>query len=139
MKKHFVTIATILLLLISAANTFAQTRQVLKASIPFDFTVNNKPFAAGEYLIEKSRFTGNDCVRIQSRDGKNGILTLTQAYQNNAYRTDGELIFQLRDNQYTLALIKEAGNTENRLVQKAATVERLASGKTQIVAIAAHR
>src|SRR5215207_10066342 len=85
MKKELVKglakLGLLVVMIMIAAGTSAKAQTLeykLTANIPFDFTVADKKFQAGEYSISRAQATAGDTVvRISSADGHSNINRIT--------------------------------------------------------------
>ncbi len=101
MKKQIFIFAAILILSTTSA-IYAQTNTI-KADIPFDFSVKNKTYPAGDYVIEQLPIDrGQRMVWMLSNDEKQVVmLAMTK---ENADRTDNaSVVFNRYGDQYFLS------------------------------------
>jgi hypothetical protein len=89
--------------------TQAETRPLVKVSIPFSFTVGKQSLPAGDYTI--SAFHPQLLIQLQSADGKQvGFAGTHPRYALNP-STRTELIFQRYGSTYFLSQIWTQGDT----------------------------
>ena len=99
-------------LLLATASAYARTG-VVKANVPFNFTVSNSQLPAGEYRIHPLGVAGS-AMTIQSPDGKYIQAFLPNACSSPKPQTTTKLIFHRYGSQYFLAEVWEAGNDRGR-------------------------
>ena len=113
MKKKILSIVAALTLIVSVSIVgFAGLSGRVTANIPFDFTVGNKEFKAGQYSVERL-FANNtsDALVIRSADN-------SDAANFNVNRVSGKgnsqarLIFRRYGNQYFLGQIFDGQGSE---------------------------
>jgi hypothetical protein len=102
-----------MLVAVAAAATFAQSPTYLKADVPFDFWVGNANMPAGRYLV--GRGPASVTAMIQSEDGKNAAIVLTQGKTSVAWHEKGSLVFHRYGNVYILSEIWASGNDGRQL------------------------
>ena|ERR1044072_4462763 len=112
MKKMFLTIMTLFLFSgIGAVSASAQVVDIIEATIPFDFTINDMNLPAGDYSIKRVNSNHQRTMVIRDADGKNLILFLTDEAYASGTPDDTELIFNVVGNRYFLSRIFEEGNS----------------------------
>ena len=94
-KQTLVTLITVsFFVMVAAASAPAQTGGLLKADIPFTFTVGDKTLPTGEYVIERiNRQTNQETLWIRSADGRISVLVRTMPAQTGAAQEKTKLIF----------------------------------------------
>jgi hypothetical protein len=130
-------------LLAGAVSTYvqAETQPLLKASIPFSFTVGNQSFPAGDYTISTVQVQARDVIELQSSDGKRASFVPTHPAYSLDPSAQTKLIFQHYGSEYFLSQIWTLGRTSGReLVLPDHSKELAQNGSTRdvttIVAIA---
>jgi hypothetical protein len=83
------------------ANLMAQVP--MKFTIPFDFTVGSKSFAAGDYTVRPG--LANSVVMIQSADYRSSIMALTDGLQTQKPLPQGQLVFHRDGNRNFLSQV----------------------------------
>jgi len=86
----------------------AEPKIALKASIPFEFVVNEKHLPSGEY--EVSHVPNTAIILIQSRDGRSAAYTPPAILVDARSRDVGELVFNRYGDQYFLSRIVTPGD-----------------------------
>ncbi|HEX8247327.1 MAG TPA: hypothetical protein VF599_04015 [Pyrinomonadaceae bacterium] len=85
----------------------AQTAPEYRAHIPFDFTVGEKSFRAGDYSIAfGSLTTSQRRLIIRSVKGKEAALVVVMPKENVKQVNHPTLVFHLDDARYSLTGIK---------------------------------
>jgi hypothetical protein len=111
MKTSYIVLTMALLL--GSVSTYAQDiRPLMRASIPFGFTLGNQNFPAGDYII--SSVGPQFVILLQSKDGAH----VTFARANPAYAVKpfaySKLVFQHRGSTYFLNQIWTQGDNSGR-------------------------
>jgi len=136
MKKNLIAVLTLGLLL--AAPALAQTAS-MKVDVPFDFIVNGKTLPAGEYRVD-SMSTATSTIAIRNAEKTAKILALTNGCESTEAADVSKLVFHRYGNQYFLAQVWSAGNSEGRELPRSRAEREIASNNqpaAQLVAIAA--
>lgn len=117
MKKQLSSIVTVLSLLIAMTGIgFAQVPAAIRVDIPFDFTVGNKPFPAGKYLVK--RLSGVDTMIIHSADNANSIPFLVHGGETVKGDAPCQLSFNRYGEQYFLSQIWDGSDTTGKKLLK---------------------
>jgi hypothetical protein len=88
----------------------------VRANIPFDFTVADKKFSAGDYYISRVRTNSGDLVlRVSSVTGHRSAFQLTSAIVTSAPKESNTLIFHQYGDQYFLFEVWPAGANTGRI------------------------
>jgi hypothetical protein len=108
------------LLVIAAAGVGSAHGQSLgnpvRANIPFDFTVADKKFSAGDYYISRAQTNSGDLVlRVSSATGNRGAFQLTSGLRTSAPKKSDTLIFHQYGDQYFLSEVWPAGANAGRM------------------------
>ena len=111
-------LVSILTLVAAAGSAQAQSRINYTANIPFEFTVGDTTLPAGLYTVSQLK-TADGVVILQVKaKGQEGMFRLTDRAQTSEPRAKTVLIFNQYGEQYFLAEMWRAGETEGRLVRK---------------------
>ena len=131
-----ILLALTVLLLATAAQ--AQTTNV-KASIPFDFVVGDHAYTAGEYTV-KSVSQGSAAIRIDSADGSEKGITLSNACSKAQLAVGTTLVFQRLGDNYFLYQVWTEGNSAGRQVRVSEKEVQLAKNYSnpELVIVAAN-
>ena len=92
----------------------AETQPLLKASIPFGFTVGNQSFPAGDYTFSTVQVQAVDVVQLRSADGKRASFLPTHPTYSLDPSAQTKLIFQHYRSEYFLSQIWTFGRTSGR-------------------------
>src|ERR1043165_4548658 len=124
MKKQMIKalmmvgLVSMLTLVAAAGSAQAQSRINYKANIPFEFTVGTETLPAGLYTVTQIK-TADGAVILQVRaKGQDGLFRLTDRTQRARPRSRTVLVFNRYGEQYFLAEMWRAGETEGSLVRK---------------------
>jgi len=130
MIKRFIQIGSVFALLIGLmVSAQAQKVNSYEASIPFDFNIGNKTFAAGEYAFGLTNpLALQESLTI--RDVKNGTthVFLITRDQADEFKGGAQLTFNRYEDRYFLAEI--AAPTLSAKFLRAKSEARLAKSKT---------
>ena len=108
MKKYVLSgLVAMALAMAIPAPGYSQMTYGVQANIPFEFAVSGKVLPGGEYVVRQdiSKF-----LTIQSRDGGNGVLALSNSAQSKTPREEATLVFDRVGDHYFLAQIWEPGS-----------------------------
>lgn len=113
MKKQIMSfVATIgFLFVVSSISAFAQT-PLVKANIPFDFQVNGKAMAAGEYTIVQPTSPA-DTIIVRSVQKPSPALAIFRRTASTEVATKSQLVFRRYGNQYFMANMQVQGVAGN--------------------------
>jgi hypothetical protein len=136
--KNLRSILFALTVLLLATAAQAQTTKV-QASIPFDFVVGDHAYSAGEYTV-KSLSQGSAAIRVDSADGSEKGMTLSNACQKGQPATETVLVFQRLGDNYFLYQVWTEGNTFGREFPKGKAEMQVAKNysKPELVIVAAN-
>jgi hypothetical protein len=120
--KGFTKAALLAIMIMIAAGTAvkAQTLQYkLTANIPFDFTVADKKFPAGEYSFSRAQQNAGDTiVQISSADGHDNLNRLTVPVLRLTSEDKATLVFHRYGDEYFLFQIWPASANTGRALSK---------------------
>ena len=123
MKKQGIKTLVLLglLLSVSAIIVNAQGRLLIrKVEIPFDFSVGDKKFPAGEYRVTSVN-QEKTMIRLSSVDGQDVVNILTNPVQAKETPNTSKLIFRRYGETYFLYQIWESYNDQGRYLSKSRT------------------
>ena len=113
--KTIRTLLTITLLLGAvSAYVQAETQPLLRASIPFGFTVGNQSFPAGDYTISTVQVQARDIILLQSSDGQRASFAPTHPSYLLGPSAQTKLVFQHYGSTYFLSQIWTLGDSAGR-------------------------
>ena len=120
--KGFTKLGLLVVMIMIAAvtSTKAQTLEYkITANIPFDFTVADKKFQAGEYLFGRSQpNAGDTLVQIRSVDGHANLNRITVPVVRLNSQDKATLVFHRYGDEYFLFQIWPAGANTGRALPK---------------------
>ncbi len=97
------TLVTVSLVVASASIlAIAQSRPLVRAKIPFGFTVANKQLPAGNYTISRTA-SSNQIVLIRADKGNDAVYSLSNNRHASKASGDTKLVFRRYGDQYFLA------------------------------------
>src|SRR5215213_1202976 len=131
MKKELVKglakLGLLVVMIMIAAGTSAKAQSLeykLTANIPFDFTVADKKFQAGEYLIGRASASNGDMVvQVRSADGHENINRITVPVISRTLTNKATFVFHRYGDEYFLFQVWPSGSTTGRALPKS-RVER---------------
>ena len=92
-----------LLVLLTFSSVLGQSDRQTIIHIPFNFTVGEKSFSAGKYVIERNRNNSDTVWVIRQKDDNSSSVLLTQPIRANDVVEQTRLIFNRYDDQYFLS------------------------------------
>jgi len=104
----------------------------LRVTIPFDFKVGDKTFAAGRYTVNRLQ-QDDSVIKISSWQGKANALRTTIPVTINKTRNRGILVFNRYGDQYYLAQVWPAGASTGRALIVSRSERDLKNQKTDSV------
>lgn len=129
--KLFASVAIAAVLAVVPA--LAQTPTIIKADVPFDFSVGGKVLPAGEYTVTER--TGSSAILVRSADSAESVFVLAMWSSKKAGDENTAMVFHRVDNHYYLSGIKVEGESFGReLVKSPAERETEGAGLRPIVA-----
>ena len=114
-KKAFALSGLLVLLTFSAA--LGQSDRQTIIHIPFNFSVGEKAFPAGKYVIERNRKDSDTVWVIRRKDNVGKALLLTRPVRANESQQNTRLVFHKYDDLYFLAGFWTAGDQTGREIQ----------------------
>jgi hypothetical protein len=101
-KQSFIIIAALAFVFGIGTVTASAQGQVLKADIPFEFTVGKKTLPAGEYLVKLPETAGAQVVSFKKADGEGYGMTLTNQVSSKGAEVQNGLVFVKSGDRYFL-------------------------------------
>ncbi len=138
MKNARILITTALLLAAISVSVQAQERQLLTATVPFAFTVENSNLPAGTYTV--STLPPYNMIKVQSVDGRKVAMIPAIPSPTSAESEQTKLVFHRIGNEYFLAQVWEQGSNLHRDLRSGKLAGELArnSGRVQSTTILAN-
>ena len=106
-----------LLLLLTFSSALGQSDRQTIIHIPFNFTVGEKAFTAGKYVIERNRKSSDTVWVIRHKDNSGTALLLTRPVRAIDTQEDTRLVFRRYDDLYILSEFWTAGSNTGREIQ----------------------
>ena len=106
-----------LVLLVSASSVFAQADRQTVVNIPFNFTVGEKAFTAGKYLVRRNRTDSETIWVIQNRKTNEAAMLMTRPVQGNETQSKAMFVFRKYDDLYFLSEFWTAGTNRGREIE----------------------
>ena len=101
-KQSSIIIAALAFVFGIGTVTASAQGQVLKADIPFEFTVGKKTLPAGEYLVKLPETAGAQVVSFKKADGEGYGMTLTNQVSSKGAEVVNGLVFVKSGDRYFL-------------------------------------
>jgi hypothetical protein len=108
-KGFAMLMVTLALAAAAAVVANGQSRQTLRAQVPFEFVVGERTLAAGEYRVSGIDQAG-DAIAIRNRAGESVIRLGSSAERQDRART-AKLVFHRYGNTYFLSQVWRAGES----------------------------
>ena len=115
MKKAFALSG--LLVLLTFASALGQSDRQTIIHIPFNFSVGERAFPAGKYVIERNRKDSDTVWVIKRKDNVGKAMLLTRPVRANETQQDTRLVFRQYGDLYFLAEFWTAGDQTGREIQ----------------------
>jgi hypothetical protein len=106
-----------LLILLTFASALGQPDRQTIIYIPFNFTVGEKSFPAGKYVIERNRKDSDTVWVIRRKDNAGKAMFLTRPVRANNTQEATRLVFHQYGDLYFLAEFWTAGSQTGREIQ----------------------
>ena len=106
-----------LLLLLTFSSALAQSDRQTIIHIPFNFSVGEKAFTAGKYVIERNRKDSDTVWVIKRKDNVGKAMLLTRPVRANETQQETRLVFRQYGDLYFLAEFWTAGDQTGREIQ----------------------
>ncbi len=133
MTKSNLKVLGVFLLVLAASQIYALPAPLLvKANIPFAFSIQNRNLPAGQYTIERVWSTNTDLLVIRGENHSQSIFVSESAQKLDAPKQT-ELVFDKIGSHYFLREVWTVGETTGREVPEAkAEKEVKSAGLTPI-------
>ena len=106
-----------LLVLLTFSSVLGQSDRQTIIHIPFNFTVGEKAFPAGKYVIERNRKDSDTVWVIRHKNDIGKALLLTRPVRANDVVEETRLVFNRYDDLYFLSEVWTAGSQTGREIQ----------------------
>ena len=106
-----------LLVLLTFSSALGQSDRQTIINIPFNFSVGEKAFPAGKYVIERNRRDSDTVWVIRHKDNVGKAVLLTRPVRANETQDDTKLVFRRYDDLYFLSEFWTAGDQTGREIQ----------------------
>ena len=106
-----------LLVLLTFSSALGQSDRQTIINIPFNFTVGEKAFPAGKYVIERNRKDSDTVWVIRHKDNAGKALLLTRPVRANDTVEETRLVFSRYDDLYFLTEFWTPGSNTGREIQ----------------------
>ena len=106
-----------LLVLLTFSSALAQSDRQTIIHIPFNFSVGEKAFQAGKYVIERNRKDSDTVWVIRHKDNVGKALLLTRPVRANDVVEETRLVFSRYDDLYFLSEVWTPGSQTGREIQ----------------------
>ena len=106
-----------LLVLLTFSSALAQSDRQTIIHIPFNFSVGEKAFTAGEYVIERNRKDSDTVWVIKSKHNGGKAVLLTRPVRANDTVEETRIVFTKYDDLYFLSELWFPGSNTGREIQ----------------------
>jgi hypothetical protein len=106
-----------LLVLLTFSSVLGQSDRQTIIHIPFNFSVGEKSFSAGKYVIERNRKSSDTIWVIRHKDKAGKAMLLTRPARANNTPEETRLVFSRYDDLYFLTGFWIAGSDTGREIQ----------------------
>ena len=106
-----------LLVLLTFSSALGQSDRQTIINIPFNFSVGEKAFTAGQYVIERNRKDSDTVWVIRHKDNAGKAVLLTRPVRANDTQEETRLVFHRYDDLYFLTGFWTAGDQTGREIQ----------------------
>jgi hypothetical protein len=106
-----------LLVLLTFSSALGQSDRQNIINIPFNFSVGEKAFPAGKYVIERNRKDSDTVWVIRHKDNVGKAMLLTRPVRANDTVEETRLVFRRYDDLYFLSEFWTAGSNTGREIQ----------------------
>jgi hypothetical protein len=123
-----------LLVLLTFTSALAQSDRQTIIHIPFNFTVGEKMFTAGEYVIAPNRRDSTTVWVIRHKDGSGATFVLTRPVYSLDTQEKTKLVFHRYEDLYFLSEVWTAGSGTGREIQisdREKTLDKVLASKRQ--------
>ena len=123
-----------LLVLLTFTSALAQSDRQTIIHIPFNFTVGEKMFTAGEYVIAPNRRDSTTVWVIRHKDGSGATFVLTRPVYSLDPQEKTKLVFHRYEDLYFLSEVWTAGSGTGREIQisdREKTLDKVLASKRQ--------
>jgi len=105
-----------LLVLLTFSSALGQSDRTI-IHIPFNFTVGEKAFSAGKYIIERNKKDSDTVWVIRHKDNSGKAMLLTRPVRANDTQEETRLVFHRYDDLYFLTEFWTVGSATGREIQ----------------------
>ena len=123
-----------LLVLLTFASALGQSDRQTFIHIPFNFTVGEKMFSAGKYVIEPNRRDSSTVWVIRHKDGSGAAFVMTRPVYSVDPQEKTKLVFHRYEDLYFLSEVWTAGSETGREIQisnQEKTLDKVLAAKRQ--------
>lgn len=106
-----------LLVLLTFSSVLGQSDRQTIINIPFNFSVGEKAFSAGKYVIERNRKDSDTVWVIRHKDNAGKAVLLTRPVRANETQEETRLVFRRYDDLYFLSEFWTTGDNTGREIQ----------------------
>ena len=92
-----------LLVLLTFSSAFGQSDRQTIIHIPFNFSVGEKSFPSGKYVIERNRNNSDTVWVIRNKDNDKSAIVVTRSARANDVVEETRLVFNRYDDLYFLS------------------------------------
>jgi hypothetical protein len=108
MKRRYSLLAAVVLTFVAGATSAFAQDSILRASVPFDFTVSTSTLPAGDYTFSK---ISTETWSIRNDQTHQAILAAATANGTNTANNFGAVVFKQLGGNYFLSEVRCLGQT----------------------------
>ena len=123
-----------LLVLLTVSSALGQSDRQTIIHIPFNFSVGEKSFSAGDYVIARNKRESDTVWVIRHKDNHGKVMLLTRPVRANDTPENTKLVFSRYEDVYFLTAFWIAGTDTGREIQisdKEKALDKLLAAKRQ--------
>jgi hypothetical protein len=117
-KRNFIIIAAFAFVLGLGSATASAQGQILRAEIPFEFTVGKTTLPAGEYIVKLPETGGARVVSFKKADGEDFGMAMTNEVDSKDTGIANGLVFVKSGDKYILHQVHTTGREIGQEVVK---------------------
>ncbi len=134
MKKQVLKVVSMLSLsvMLAVVSVSAKPTSRIKVNIPFDFSVGDKTLPSGAYTVDPSIVQG--MLLIRREDCRAAAFVITNGVQAQRKQGQTKLVFRRYGDQYFLAKVWTAGESDGRELLLSRTERELVKSRSKHLA-----
>jgi hypothetical protein len=123
LAARILTLAFTVALIFGSTVLAQRIPQVIKANIPFDFTVNDHAYAAGTYFLASQAPV---FLELRDKEGRTLATVLTNSVETVKTPSSPKLLFYTEDGRFSLAQVWQQNYSIGQQLQPSKSLEKVA-------------